>query len=181
MDVTNPDGNSSTDYGGIAFAYKIPHIYITSGSDLKLVGYAKESHPNGFIRKPIIASILNYTVGQFINDFMGVSIKNAVYPEKLRNFLTSKFRLIRSTLGKYVLINTDEIVFFRSDNVHITVTTKSRQFQARSTISQFLILVASNNLIHTREVKSKSMVVDSVELPIGKTHMERVLKSLRSL
>lgn len=178
---------------GIDLAWKIkedhniPFIFLTANSDAATVDRAKKVAPPAYLVKPFNRDDLYTSIEICLYNFTSASHN---MQELEKNSYIIKDRLFIKQSSSFVKVKIDDITHIESDKVYINVFTTSGKFLVRSTIQNYLDLIASNsfvrvhrsfaiNVTHLDTINNDTVVVNKQKVPIGKTYRDELLNTLR--
>lgn len=132
---------------------ELPFMFLTSHADRNTLLEAKKSHPGSYIVKPFSEEEL------FAGIEMAMMHSNSV-----------KSKTIQIKDGhKCVLVDPDDILFVKADNIYIEVYTKNKKIVSRQTLSSFTEKLPENQFIRVH----RSYLVNKVNVEcISKNKLE---------
>lgn len=167
--------------------YNIPFIFLTSNTDAATVERAKKVSPNAYLVKPYNKNDLYTSIEVCMHNFAANQRPQNVATEG--NYLINDSVFIKQ--GQYLhKVLLDDILYLESDNVYVNVHTHNNKMVVRSTIHDYLDLIASKqffrvhrsyavNLKHIKTINSESLFVNNIEVPIGKAYRDELLGLLK--
>ncbi len=142
----------------------VPFMFLTSYADRNTLLEAKKSHPGAYVIKPFTEQEL----------FAGIEMA-------LMHHTSTNTKSIQIKDGhKAVLVNPDDILYVKADNIYIEVYTKNKKIVSRQTLSAFIeklpegqfIRVHRSFLINRNNVDSISknkLEVGGAVIPISRS------------
>jgi len=160
--------------------YQIPFIYITSNSDLKTVERAKLTRPAAFLVKPFNVEDLFTAIEIGVSNFD----KRNIIPEKASPH--KDFILVKDQ-GFNRKVKFSEIAHLSADHVYVTLHLNTRKrYLIRDSFIHFLETLPGNfirvhkshavNINHVEAVNSSSLIINDLELPVGRKYKDELLK-----
>jgi len=167
--------------------YNLPFIFLTANSDPATVERAKKVNPPAYLVKP------------FNKDELYTSIEICLYnfalAEKSTNTATKDNYIIHESIfikqgQSFQKVAIGDILYLESDNVYIRVYTRAGKLLVRNSLQNYLELIASPrffrvhrsyavNLDHIDAINADSLTITQIEIPIGKTFRDELLKAIR--
>lgn len=169
--------------------YDMPIIFITSYSDKATIDRAKQLRPDGYIVKPfekedlftsIEIAIFNYAKGQKqkenVNkeDFGNVVIKDSI-------FIRKDYMLIR--------VKFDDLIWLKSEMNYLELHCRDNKHLIRSPLKDFIDKLQSGSFLQVHKsycinikyitaIDHSFVMLNDIEIPIGRSYMENVKKVL---
>jgi DNA-binding LytR/AlgR family response regulator len=165
--------------------YDIPFIFLTSNSGKETVEKAKSVNPSSFLVKP------------FNTDDLFTSIEIALhnYNQQKKASANDEGVLVNDALfikekGSFIKVKLDEILFFKSHHVYLEVHTKSggnhllrSSFNSISTyLPKHFFRVHRSfmiNLNHLDSIKSHSLTIQDMEVPLSKRFRDELFQIIQ--
>jgi DNA-binding LytR/AlgR family response regulator len=173
-DIILLDINMDTSKTGIEIAefisnnYNFPIIFVTALSDKKTVENAIKTSPSAYLIKP-------FKPQELITAIQIALKKNKTIDEQ--NFVFVKDGYIDVKIGY------NDIYYIKSDKNYLEVYTKTKTYIVRQTLKEFFELLNNSNFFrvhksyvvkinYVTELKSDSLMIGNIEIPISKTYYE---------
>lgn len=176
-DINLGNEKSGIDLGNLLHtSLHIPFIYITSHSSPEILNKAKHTRPNAYIVKP------------FKNEDLLVAIELALFnsTDKTNTDIDSPELIVKE--GRtMVQIDCNHIKFLESDSNYTTINLKDdKRRVVRIPLSELQEQLPNNQFIrihksyivnkkYISQIKSNSVALDTIELPIGRSYQQSVL------
>jgi two-component system response regulator LytT len=160
--------------------YHIPFIYITSHSSPEILGKAKHTRPNAYIIKP------------FKNEDLMVAIELALFNSTTNTNNALSFQELIVKEGRAIVrLNCDDIKWMETEGNYTTINlvdakrrvvrTPISELQQQLSAQQF-VRIHKSYLVNTKyitEVRTNSVLIKELELPIGRTFQASVSDFLK--
>jgi two-component system, LytTR family, response regulator LytT len=157
--------------------YHFLHIFITSFSDTKLIDAAIKSNP------------VNYLIKPFNEGEIYAALKSA--EDKVKRSKNDSFVLVRSG-NKKIKISAVEILYVKSDNIYLELTTSKGFFLERSSLSNFIDSLKFEDLMRVHRsyavnirfvnaLKPGSLILNKEQIPVSRKYYERVKERCQKL
>jgi DNA-binding LytR/AlgR family response regulator len=163
---TNQTGVEIAEY--ISKNFNFPIIFLTALSDKKTIEQALKTSPYGYLIKP----------------FKAVEVITTIQIALKKHFQISEQKYIFIKDGHSdVKIGHNEIYFIKSDKNYLEICTKTKTYIVRQALSEFIEKLDNSsfyrvhksfivNINYVIELKSDSLIVGKVEIPISKTYYD---------
>jgi len=195
-DLVLLDINLSKEKDGIWVAeqintkYKIPFIFISAYSDAETIKKAAYTHPSAYLVKPVkkidIYTAIEVAIKNYTKFLPNNSIENKTEEHELMHNENHLFIKINSNYKKIVI---SDIIYFESFKNYIELHLQNKKIIVRNTLQKFLELLPHQTFIQAHrsyvvnknfisEIKSNSIIILDIEIPIGKKNRENLLSSL---
>lgn len=166
--------------------YQFPFIFLSSNTDRVTLEDAKRAEPFAFLVKPyskdelytsIEVALYNYAKQmEKALDQDNLVIKDALFIKQNRIFLRLDF---------------SDILYLASDHVYIDIhMTDGKKHVVRSSLNDFISKLGPRftrchrsfivNLDHLRGINQNHLVLEGVEVPLGKKHRDEILKRINT-
>ncbi len=178
---------------GIDLAWKIrkdhnlPFIFLTSNTDSATVERAKKVSPDAFLVKPYNKLDLYTSIEICIHNFASTHKQQPLADDG--NYLIKDSVYIKH--GQHFnKIKIDDILYIESDNNYINVHVADNKMMVRSNLQDYLELLATKtffrvhksyavNLQHVQTINSDHLVINDIQVPIGKVYRDELLTRLK--
>lgn len=160
--------------------YDIPFIFLTSNADKLTVDRVKKLAPPAFLVKPfnkddlytsIEIALFNHTKNNITNEII---IKDALFIKQNNLFTKVKF---------------DDILIIKSNHIYIEIITKSNQkILIRGSLNEYIKKLNNNfirvhrgyiiNLQHLQSISHNQIVINNIDIPIGKNYHTELLQKI---
>lgn len=166
--------------------YTIPFIFLTANSDAATVEKAKKAEAQAYLVKPFRKEELFASIELCLYNYARRQ-KEPAMPEN--NYLVNNCLFIKN--GQYFQKTAiDDILYLESDSVYLNVHTKESKLLVRSSLPDYIALIASPNfyrihrsyavnLQHVQKINSDSLFINNTELPIARAARENLLSRLK--
>jgi DNA-binding LytR/AlgR family response regulator len=156
--------------GAMLNEIKIPYIYVTAHTDSETAKRVIQTHPHGFISKPIRTGELTVSIGLVLNNILSSN--------------KSKLKVKHNNEVNY--INPSDLLYIKSDGNYLEVFTFEKKYLIRNTLDQLLLELDSPSFerIHRSIVINKDHILSvstamvtltgNIELPISRTFSKRI-------
>lgn len=166
--------------------YSIPFIFLTSNSDVRTVGRAKEVSPSAYLVKPFSKDELYTSIEIALSNFSQKVMQANIKSESKQNALFIKQKNI------FVKLKFDDILFVKSDHVYIEIYTKDgKKHLVRGSLSEYISLLGSVfirvhrgyvvNMNHVDAFEQDLVRIGEECVPLGKTYRDNFLKEINLL
>lgn len=180
---------------------QVPLIYLTAFTDKPTVDRVKQTHPAAFLTKPysinnvriaIELALTNFAVAK--NDstnakvipLQGGSTKSSVLPDKELILQLNDFIFVKHNYN-FIKLALNELLYVEADNNYINIITIEKKIAVRLSLNQFLEKINFKQLarIHrsyainmnaVHSFNEQQVVIQKIELPIGRNYREFFLK-----
>ena len=173
----------------VADHFEIPFIYITSYANKETLAKALKTEPYGYLVKPFNQDDLYTSIELALHKFN--TAKQQV--EQLNQAVKRPFAdsMFVKTGGMFTRIRYDEITHLEAEGVYTNVYTLGEhkyverqillEFEKQLNPSKFMRVHRSYivNLDHLKGVRQDEVLVNNHSIPLGRTHKEKLLKSMR--
>lgn len=154
--------------------YRFVYLYVTANADEKTISKAKETTPLGYIIKP------------FINTSIYANVEMALSSIKKEETFTY------SNQGMQYQLLLSDMVYVEADGAYTTIYTSDRQSHfVRKSLAEFHELYSTQFIrIHKSYCVNKSFIeahtsqfvkVNHIKLPLGRTHKQSFLQSVKHI
>lgn len=164
--------------------YKIPFIYLTSNSDSVTVNSAKSTKPASYLVKPFNEESLYSTIEIALFNFQdrknfrtkntNIAFKDSVFVKSKNMFYKVKF---------------EDILYIKTDHVYLELyTNKNEKHIIRGGLTAFAEKLPDNfyrthrsymvNLDYLDAINSINVIINKVQVPIGKTYRADLMESI---
>lgn len=165
--------------------YDFPFIFLSSFFDDELLQKITETSPAGYLLKPAKQEDLLSAVSIALFNYSMKKEKNATSNSEGKEFITIKQG------EKYVRIELEDILFFKSDHIYVEVyDINGKSHLIRSSLQKYQDILPSNfiqvhrsYLVNTKKITefdSKSITIENFEIPISRSYREAVLEKLKT-
>ena len=167
--------------------YKIPFIFLTANADAATVERAKKVSPPAYLVKPFSKEDLYTSIEICL--FNSSTHGREIPSSDQGNYFINDYLFIKQA-NNYIKVEVDEITHLESDRVYLTVHTSSKKWLVRSTIQNYIDLIASKNFVRIHRsfavnlrridaIRPDSLLVNGNEIPIGKAFRDDLLSILK--
>ncbi len=167
--------------------FNIPFIFLTANADAGTVARAKSVNPHAYLVKPFNNDDLYAAIEICLHNFSTAPTATGA-PGK-QDYIINDSLFIRFG-AKYYKIRIDEILYIESSDVYINVHTANNKFLVRNGLQHFLDQNSASqflrvhktyavNVNHITSVSAEIIVVNNVEIPIGRAYKDEVISFLR--
>ena len=192
LDITldgERDGIELADY--LNQHHNIPFIFLTSHSDPDTVERATATHPSAYLVKPFEARDIYTAIQVALANFAKANpVEEAQEPNNTDEILMRDALFIKRE-HLFVKVRFEEIRWLKSDHVYIEVQTADKTHLVRSSFGDLLLKIDSKNffrvhrsyvvnLAHVDAINHQMLVVDGVEIPIGRSYRDQLLSRLKT-
>jgi DNA-binding LytR/AlgR family response regulator len=165
----------------------IPFIFLTSNADPRTVGRAKTLKPPAYLVKPFNRDDLYTSIELALYNFAFPEVKE----EKNENAnIIIKNALFVKEKNLYHKVKFENILFAKSDHVYIEIhCNNKKKYLIRNTMNDFVQDLPLHffrvhrsyivNLNHLDAINSRYVIIDGIEVPIGKNNREELLTRVR--
>lgn len=196
IDLYNPDIaildiNLSGFKSGIDLAhlinekYNFPFIFLTSNTDKETIDVAKKVSPPAYLVKPFTQEELYSAIEIALYNY---STKTNQENTKKDNLLINNSLFFKDR-GVYVKVKFEEILYIKSDHVYVEIVLlNDKKYVVRLGLNDILektsnkfIRVHRSYIVNTDyidEIQSSKLIVNEVEIPLGKKYKDDVLKKV---
>ena len=167
--------------------YKLPFIFLTANADAATVQRAKQVTPPAYLVKPFTKDDL-YTSIEICLHNLSNNKKEKLENENV-NYIINDAIFIKD--GHYFhKIKFADILYLESEHVYVQVHTTDKKFLVRTSMQQYLthfddkkfMRIHRSYVINLEQIQTISadyVIMRGIELPIGKTYQEELLRRLR--
>ena len=190
-DIALLDIQLDSDKDGIDFAkyinqhQEIPFIYLTSNADSRTLNQAKETSPSSYLVKPFNQEDLFTSIEIALHNFRdkqsdqkedkNVVIKDSIFVKNKNMFYKVKF---------------ENILYIKSDHVYLEIFTKhNKKHVVRGSLTAFANRLPKNffrthrsyliNLNYLDAINSIHVMINDIQVPIGKTYRNDLMESIQ--
>lgn len=155
--------------------YNIPFIFLSSNSDVRTVGRAKEVAPSAYLVKPFSKEELYTSIEIALSNFSNLEDLSAPKTENKQNALFIKQKNL------FIKIKFDDILFVKSDHVYIEIyTKKGEKYLVRGSLNDYISKLGTCfvrvhrgyvvNMNHVDAFEHELVVIGKESIPLGKTY-----------
>ena len=163
--------------------YSIPFIFLTSNSDVRTVGRAKEVAPSAYLVKPFSKEELYTSIEIALSNFSNKDTSIISKTENKQNALFIKQKNL------FVKIKFDNILFVKSDHVYIEIyTSDGGKYLVRGSLSDYISKLGACfvrvhrgyviNMNHVDAFEHELVIIGKESIPLGKTYRGDFLKEI---
>ncbi|MEQ8239597.1 MAG: response regulator [Cyclobacteriaceae bacterium] len=164
--------------------YDIPFIFLTSNSDKATVERAKKVAPPAYLLKPFNKEDLYVSIETALYNFVGKEEKES------KEDLLIKDAIFVKEKNLFHKIKLTDIGFLKSDHVYVEVyTSKGNKHLIRGSLTDLSARLPKKfyrahrsyviNLDHIDAINSSYVVINDVQVPIGKNYRENLLSKIQ--
>ena len=168
--------------------YGIPFIFLTANADAATVQRAKETNPPAYLVKPFTRDDLYSAIEICLHNFH--QEKQPTADQKPTEHYLVKDALFIKDGNYFHKIKFTDILYLESEHVYVTVHTAQKKILVRTSMQQYLDNFDDKqfvrihrkfvvNIQHVETINSENIVVNGVELPLGRTFRDELLGKLR--
>jgi DNA-binding LytR/AlgR family response regulator len=178
---------------GIDIAKKIretfhfPFIFLTSNADSFTLNQAKEVRPPAYLIKPFSKDELFTSIEIAISNF-SINQQNKKVDEEVVNQTVNQSIFVKHQ-GSYLKVLFDDILYLKSEHVYVELYLKNgKKLLIRKSLNDILGNLNANfirvqrsfvvNKNYIKEIKTNSIKVLEIEIPIGKKFKEDLLQAV---
>jgi DNA-binding LytR/AlgR family response regulator len=158
----------------------IPIIFLTSYNDKTTIDDARDARPNAYLIKPFNREELYSAIE--------IAIMNHKPVETTINEPRFHFIKIKEAFEK---IEEAEMVYVNSDHVYLEIHMKNkRRIVIRKSLTEFMTALSPDfirihksyavNFRHVSKISSQSVFIDELEIPIGKSYKNELIKTMQN-
>ncbi|MBI9059943.1 MAG: response regulator [Labilibaculum sp.] len=163
--------------------YDIPFIFLTSNADPATIEKAKKADPPAYLVKPFnkddLYTSIEIALYNFNKNNKGSKEENVIVKDAL--FFKSK--------NVFLKIKFTDILFLKSDHVYVEIyNTKGKYLVHRGSISSLIEKLPDNfyrthrsyviNLDFLESINNQTVVIEGVEIPIGKNYRNDLINRI---
>lgn len=167
--------------------FNIPFIFLTSNTDPRTVGRAKELAPPAYLVKPFNRDDLYTSIEIALHNYSASS-----NTKKLGStddvIIKDSFFIKEKNL--YHKVNFSDILFIKSEHVYVELYTKSgKKHLIRNTMVDFVESLPKNffrthrsyavNLDYLDTINSRYVIINKEEIPIGKNYRDDLMQQIQ--
>lgn len=163
--------------------YSIPFIFLTSNSDVRTVGRAKEVAPSAYLVKPFSKEELYTSIEIALSNFSNQEVPSELIKENKKNALFIKQKNL------FIKVKFDDILFVKSDHIYIEIYTKDgNKHLVRGSLNDYISKLGSCfvrvhrgyvvNMNHVDAFEHELVMIGSGSIPLGKTYRGDFLKGI---
>lgn len=164
---------------------KLPFIFLTANSDESTVARAKMTSPDAYLVKPFDKSDLYAAIEIALYNFNNTNTDVTPAPATT---IAHNFIFVKD--GDYFhKVMHDDILFFASEHVYITLYTSRRKYLVRATVQDYIDNLNNKaffrvhrsyvvNVNHIDKINTSTIIVGEHEIPLSKNYREDLLKML---
>lgn len=164
--------------------YHFPFIFLTSNSDAATIERVKAVNPYAFLVKPFRKEDLFTSIELALNSFNHQRRTDANLHRALIDCLFIKEKNL------YHKVKINEITFIKSDHVYLEINMLGgKVYIMRGSITEMIENLPSSfyrthrsfivNLQYLFAINSSYVIIDDVQVPIGKNYRERLLSGIK--
>ncbi len=142
----------------IRTSHKIPYVFLTSYADKATIEQATETHPFGYLLKPIEKQHLFATIEVAIKKFG--EINGSLEPEEEKS-LVMKDSLFVKDEYLFVKVKFEDITFVKSSGNYLEIHTETRKHMIKGSLSSFAQNLPSDQFFQTH--RSYILNIEKVE------------------
>lgn len=164
---------------------KLPFIFLTANSDESTVARAKMTSPDAYLVKPFDKSDLYAAIEIALYNFNNARNEVMSSPAAI---IPHNFIFVKD--GDYFhKVMHDDVLFFASEHVYITLHTTQRKYLVRATVQDYIDSLNNKaffrvhrsfvvNVNHIDKINTSTIIVGEHEIPLSKNYREDLLKLL---
>jgi DNA-binding LytR/AlgR family response regulator len=165
----------------------IPVIFLTANTDAATVEKAKSVTPNAYLAKPFRKNDLYTSIEVCMHNFS--TLHNEQKPTEEGNYIINDSLFIKQ--GQYFhKVKLDDILYLESDNIYLNVHTLKNKMLVRSSLQDYIDLIGAKcffrvhrsyavNVSHIQTINSEFLIINNIEIPIGKSYRDQLLSILK--
>lgn len=193
VDLAILDINIKGDYDGVWLAqrvhedYAIPFIFLTAFGDKSTVQRALETEPYGYLVKPFNKVDIFTAIEVALKNF--AKQKPAAKEEVDSVPIITRDTLYVRDKYMFVKLKITEIVYIKSDKNYLEIHLLKKKHLVRGKMSEFLVNLPTEtfvqvnrsyvvNLEFIEQIGGGFIVVNGVEVPLGKSYREELKKRI---
>jgi DNA-binding LytR/AlgR family response regulator len=169
LDIHLGKGKEGFELAEICSTKKIPFLYTTSYTDKATVDKAIATNPGAYLVKPVIETHL----------YTGVQIA-------LNQHKSGPGHILEFKDGTSVIrLALHEVLYLRSENVYVNVTTKSRTYLFRGSLASLMQKVPDGSFIQTHRayavnpdyvtrVSAAYLMIGEIEIPLSRNFRQQI-------
>ena len=166
--------------------YRLPFIFLTANADTATVQRAKQVTPPAFLVKPFTKDDLYSAIEICLHN--AATNKNDSQQSVSINYVVNDALFIKN--GQYFhKVKFADILYLESEHVYVQVHTVEKNFLVRSSLHQYLTHFDERkfvrihrsyavNLEQVQTFNAEHVIIKGIELPVGKTFQENLLRRL---
>lgn len=176
---------------GIDLAWKIkedfdiPFIFLTSNADPRTIDRAKELSPPAYLVKPFNRDDLYTSIELALHNFRARTSQVATKGEEV----IIKDSIFVKDKNLFHKVKFADICFIKSEHVYVELyTISNKKYLIRTTMNDFVETLPKNfyrthrsytvNLDFLDTINSRYILINSVEVPIGKNYRDELMRRL---
>ncbi|MFC7445883.1 MULTISPECIES: LytR/AlgR family response regulator transcription factor [Mesoflavibacter] len=188
-DIALLDINLSGAKSGIDIAkeinekYQIPFVFLTSNTDKDTVGLAKQVQPQAYLVKPFTQEELFTSIEIAISNF------NKKDSPSIKNKAENKGSLFVKEKGMFIKLNFEDILYIKSDHVYVEIILyNAKKHVIRISLNDIIHKLPDNfirvhrgyivNYNHLEKIQTNMLVINGLEIPLGKKYKENLLQKI---
>jgi DNA-binding LytR/AlgR family response regulator len=169
----------------IKLHHEIPFIFLTSNADLSTLTQAKETLPSSYLVKPFNQDDLFTSIEIALYNF-----KDARGNQKQDKNIVIQDSIFIKNKNMFYKVKFEDILFIKSDHVYLEVFTKgNKKHLIRGSLTAFSSRLPKNffrthrsyliNLDFLDAINSIHVVIQNIQVPIGKTYRNDLMSSIQ--
>ena len=168
--------------------HDIPFIFLTANSDPVTLEKAKKADPPAYLVKPFKTEDLYTAIEICLSNFAHAKV-DAAHARENRNYLVKDSVFFKQD-NYFHKVKLDEILYVESDKNYVYVHTPEKKFWIRGSFTEFFELVNAKNFVRIHKgfivniekitvINADAVLLDAIEIPIGKSYREELLAQLK--
>jgi two-component system, LytTR family, response regulator LytT len=165
--------------------YNIPFIFLTANADAATLERAKLTEPPAYLVKPFNKDDLYTSIEICLHNYNKRKAEN-----KVENNYVIKDSLFIKEGNYFHKVKFADILYLESEHVYVNVHTINKKIMVRSSMQSYLTNFDEKkfyrihrsfviNLDHIQTINTENIVVNGIELPIGKTFRDDLLSHIK--
>ncbi len=165
--------------------YDIPYIFLTAYADQATLDRAKQTEPPAYLVKPFSKDDLFAAIEICVFNYSKKKEENKSTPD----YVVKDSIFIKES-NYFHKVNFADILYLESDHVYVNVHTTTKKILVRSSMQNYLVHFDKEkffrthrsfvvNVDHIKTINSENIIINNIELPIGKTYREELLSKLK--
>ncbi len=196
LDISIKGDSSGIDVANVINSIRsTPFIYITAHADTLTVQKAKNTFPAAYLVKPFNTGSLLVSIELALHHFANFKIseqKHVVTNDAITedNFYLKEDHVFIKDGHTFIKVYLYEILYLESEDNYIRITTKSKTFLVRSTLSRALEKLEKSyflrihrsfvvNLNNISSFSEQEVSIGNTIIPVGRNYKEDFVKQLR--
>ena len=166
--------------------YNIPFIFLTANADTATVDRAKELNPHAYLVKPFGKGELYASIEIALHNY--ATGNNATKVQEKPDYFIKDALFVKQG-PVYHKIKIEDIIYMESSDVYVNVHSTVGKMLVRNSLQNFLELLDSKrffrvhksfavNLDHVDSISADSLLIKNIEIPIGRTYKDDLMRFL---